>query len=570
MVQYGYRVEELPPEIYKKKLTGTSPGFKVGVAKYSKQARKERLPISRTCSIFMRNQCKPIACPDDLESTVLGMAGRVGVDTPKMHSEICEALKKFTLGFCQEFLTPLDPSVDLSAKWFEEMNQSKARKDELAAAELLVNTEGIDSDLRFLEACGFIKYESYDEYKLHRSIMATADEFKAYCGPIFHSIGDHVFHTCDEFIKTVPVSDRPEYILDRLAHELGKLLNGDATSYEAHFKRVLMESIEFVLYDYMVSLSPLLQERMERIKSVLSGPRKIKFKSVIIKLMAKRLSGEMNTSLGNGFTTMIITKFLAWLKEVIVPLVAEGDDNLATWLHNCRAPTKEEYEALGWLMKVEEPKSVGLASLCGQVFEEGDKIVVCDPRAALADFGWLHKKYVNAGPAVRMQLMRSKALSMVHQYNRCPLLGAFGRRVEFLTRGVVIRKSIMNNFDTYKREALIKAIKDPLPPVLEVPYTTRALVEYLYNIPVSMQLDYEKQFELLQLGSSFEPLWPSPPVWQQCWNDYVARPDEIWAYKGNTYCSEVEEMVRAMGNKTRKFVDSYYDSRLKAPTPNET
>lgn len=466
------------------------------------------------------------------------------------------SIKAFTRSFCEKNLKRLQPGEVDFEEWLKNVNQPQFRKDEMRTAWEAAPHDDPNIVLNSTEVKSFIKDEFYLEEKPARAINARCDWFKCFCGPLFDAIGKQVF-ALEEFIKTVPVADRPADIMDSLYDELGKLINADASSYEAHFIAEVMDAIEFELYRYMTEAVPEYKERMERIMEVLAGQQKLKFKFFTIALMATRMSGEMNTSLGNGFTTLVINLFFAWLRRTQTKLRCEGDDNLSNWIERHKAPTTSDFQALGWIMKVELPDHVWLASFCGNVFDPDDKIVVTDPRVALLTFGWTNKRYVHASDGLLLQLLRSKALSMAHQYNGCPLLSRFARKVVTLTEGVVIRKSVFDSMEAYKRDQARQYAQTPLPDEIVPSLGTRSLVEKLYSIPIAHQLAFESGVEQLELWSSFDYPFEMGTEVETRFETYTSPIDQEW----QAPCEDHDRLKRFLGEfgaATDLFLEDYY------------
>lgn len=422
---YGYRFDEVDPYSLGVDKNKLKPELRIKSCRKSHLSVIPRAPVAASLPVCF-SFAMPKPCPNYPPNVVIALLKRSGTKPPESSTIILKAMSNFVQSFCEHHFVPLEyDSLDFDV-WVEQINQSRARKDELIK-EWYSNPEGCPLlDATLCEILSFIKDEFYEMFKAPRAINARADWFKCFCGPFFDAVSKQVFHM-QYFIKTVPVLERPEVIMDELYDMVSKVLNMDATSYECHFTEDVMQSIEFVLYRFMGSKNARVGERVEKILKVLAGTQKLSFKDVSAEVKATRQSGEMNTSLGNGFTTVMLNLFIAWIRSTKIRLFAEGDDNLSAWQIPELAPTKEDWEEMGWIMKVEEPSSVCEASFCGNVFDPLDRIVVTDPRPALASFGWTGKRYVNANRNTKLQLLKSKGLSMAHQYNGCPLLGAFGR-----------------------------------------------------------------------------------------------------------------------------------------------
>ena len=489
-----------------------------------------RQPLSRSLPIWLRGSAQPQPCPGHKPSWAIGVLRRVATKPPPLNRMFRRQLRHFVRSFCHHVLEPIRPDTDLSVEhWLTNVDYTLSRKASLLKTYRSNLAARVSK--KYTQVDGFVKNESYDEVKAPRLIHSRHDFFKAFSGPLFKAISDGLFKVTDKnswFIKNVPVSDRPQVICDKLFELGAEYISTDYTSYESHFTKEIMSNIEFGLYDFMVKhLSQEEKAKMAFIKEVISGKNRCKYSHGGVTISATRMSGEMNTSLGNGFTNLILTLFLVYRKFVektgiksvpmflsreLVKGFVEGDDGLFVFKPGYR-PTPEDYASVGFTIKVAVTRDLNKASFCGNVFDIVDKVVLTDPIEVLENFGWTKKKYVRAGYSVRMQLLRSRALSMCHQYNGVPIVSALGRRIEFLTRGYSIRDSIIWSEDAYHREKLRTYCNSPLPVERVVTSGTRQLVSELWDVSVESQLSIERSIAHVELdcalmltGFSFKPI----------------------------------------------------------------
>jgi hypothetical protein len=216
-----------------------------------------------------------------------------------------------------------------------------------------------------------------------------------------------------------------------------------------------------------------------------------------------RMSGEMDTSLGNGWCNLVLFMYVLWGKGVnLTDLVdicgfVEGDDGLFALPHKL-LPEERDYVPLGFRIKIIIADELNLASFCGNIFAPGDNIVVTDPVKMLSKLGWCSRKYIGAGRAVQEALLRAKALSIVHQFNGCPILSAAGRRIVELTQNVTFRKDFLKHaFNSYERQW----IREDLPAEKIPSSATRYIVEELYGITIAQQKEIEARISCMEMGA---------------------------------------------------------------------
>lgn len=278
----------------------------------------------------------------------------------------------------------------------------------------------------------------------------------------------------------------------------------DYTSYESHFTKELFEVCEFKLYERKLRKN--FSVLLDHIKTTYAGRNILKNKCFTGEVDARRMSGEMNTSLGNGFTNLMITWFMLWKsgisKEELVSqlyCVVEGDDSL--FANNDKVDFTI-YSDLGITAKPEFHRRIGDASFCGMVFDEEDRVIICDVRKHLVGLGWGDSKYAFSRDIKKQKLIRAKAMSLLWQYPGCPILDAVCRRILYLTRSLDVRNVRLD--DTYKTEVFQRALKNSRELIASaprpIPMRTRILMEEKFGISVNMQMYIEKECASFTLG----------------------------------------------------------------------
>jgi len=415
---------------------------------------------------------------------------------------------------------------DTFETWIRATPYSNARKDELRAKFQKLNCDLSNFASELLKVKSFVKDEAYEEPKHARGINSRTDEFKCLVGPMFQLISVELFKLpC--FIKKIPIEQRPDYIINMLYKVGATYIATDYTSFEAHFDAELFEDCEMQLYEYMVSQhpnGPMFMSALRR--AFISVPNKIFFKLVTMVIVGKRMSGEMNTSLGNGFSNYM---FMLYLCEengnTNVAGTIEGDDGLFSM--EGPALPQDAFIELGLNVKMDIHKDLNLASFCGMVFDLVDRTNITNPIVELVNFGWTGRRYAHSSKSTHMCLLRCKAQSLAYQYPRCPILSAFARKICELTSGydsMSWLESQTNAFNQYELEMVRAATKWFSKSKLdgEPGTATRLLVEQLYGITTQQQLKIEEYICSL---TSIEPL-NSPHIAEHIrpvWNEYYER-----------------------------------------------
>jgi hypothetical protein len=392
----------------------------------------------------------------------------------------------------------------------------------------------------------FLKNEKLEEAKPPRFINAREDFMKALFGPYFQEMSDRV-KKWEYFVKSIADINRPSAMKATLFKEGATYAITDYHSFESQFIKAAMEMIEFEFYKYMLSKLPEGPEIMEVISYVLAGTNRLIFILFDIILEATRMSGEMNTSLGNGFANLMLFLFAVYENNPRATAVGfvEGDDGLFRVEPPEAIPTESQMTSLGFNLKIETTKSFETASFCGKIFDFKDEIIVTDPVKAILKFGWTSRYTIQSSDKYRMQLLRAKALSMLSLYNGCPLLTTFASRIIELTNHINISKKVKSSvtrdyYEGLRFGAVLESDKAGKQyEVKEIPSNTRLLVEKLFNISVSDQIDIERKISNMELG----PVDVIPKhMIPEKWNDYYKQHAVSANEKG--YISHLDDTKR--------------------------
>lgn len=448
-----------------------------------------------------------------------GLTKRLANQTPAVTPQRLHRVRRFARRHLFKQFERVDYADILTfEEWLEGTIYTAKRKNELREVykRLTVEYEN-ERGTEFLErrVGSFVKDEGYPERKVSRWINASPDEFKVIYGPIVHTIEKRLFKH-PSFIKTIPVEDRAQAIYDQIYLEGAEYVETDYTSFEAHFTSDKMKLWhDFVFHSlgidpradsshlpltYEAALNMNIHQQALYCLREVAGLRQLRMNHFgTFSMIARRCSGEMDTSSANGYSNWLMTEFAAHRMGCGVSQVVEGDDGLARY--HGRAPDDQFFLKYGWNIKLLKVRALEEASFCGLRFDPVDRIVVCDIREAIAKFGLTNGRYVSARGKMLVQLTRAKALSLCCQYSQVPMLGALARRALQLTSGVNIRKSIIDSYDLYDRANMLRYVKQkPWEVPFSPPTRTRELVQKLYNITIPDQIAFEKQIMVHRPG----------------------------------------------------------------------
>lgn len=463
---------------------------------YDEVCTQRRPVVAASVGCHYLNGAHPHPCPEDKETMKAGVKKRFAMKPPEPDAELVKQLSCFVANWLKKNLKPVASDSDTSFEtWLDKTPYSLGRKQQLTDR---WNKAGRTLLKKHYKVKSFMKDETYPEFKHARAINSRSDEFKCYTGPIFKLIEKELF-ALDWFIKKIPVSDRPSYIMEKVYKLGSKYAACDYIAFESHFTKLMLETIEFQLYEYMTSELPIGSEFMCHVKSAMSGRNKCYFKHFKVEIDATRMSGEMCTSLGNSFTNLMLFLFAAELSGMTnVRGVVEGDDGLFSG--DGPFPTIEIFKKLGWSIKMEIHDNINTASFCGLIFDMDDRLNVTDPISMILSFGWTTRKYAKAGDKRMKMLLRAKALSYAYQYPMCPIINSVVRYALRMTEGV--RAKLNSDANAYKAEIYRESIDffNRHADVLygKIPMNTRLLVEQKFGVPIENQIIIEEYFDSLK------------------------------------------------------------------------
>jgi hypothetical protein len=475
-----------------------------------------------------------------------GVCKRFGFRPPPHDLSKLAQLREYADGYMRRYLTPLPRGVDVSVEsWLARCPYTSSRK---LALQKLSDELPPDAWLnkRTWRCKSFSKDEFYPEFKYPRTINSRSDIAKVLVGPIFWQISDAVMHHkyngYTPFIKYVSIAERPSYIWTHLRPEARKLFAGDYTAFEALFQHAQMQ-VEIDLYKYMTAAMPedIRTNFWMFLDDRLAGLNVCNFKRFSTKVEATRMSGEMCTSLGNGWFNLMVLRFLLEsLGHTDVQIFVEGDDSIAAYTPTGEPITELHFRELGLVMKVTEPDSINTASFCGIVFHPDDMINVTDPREVLASFGWVSSRYANSKSSKLLALLRAKSLSYLHQYPGCPIiqeLALYGLRC---TAGYDLRWVLSNaSMSQWERMQLEDAVKNfgggyarVQQAVQPVPSSTRVLVEELFGVTSKQQEQIEEYLRGLPGIQPLQLTIDCSPDWSEYYDRFtlvtMPEPESIW------------------------------------------
>lgn len=426
---------------------------------------------------------------------------------PPIDPGLLAEFKEFVRVWLNSNLSPLRPSQVLTFdEWLESAPYSQARKAELRKV-WLEQSGGLPPMRKARRVNAFIKTEAYDlsaagDFKPARWICSRSDNAKVVLGPWMKSI-ERVVYEDPHFIKHVPVCERWKRV-SSLRGGGRRYIITDYTAFEASFASPFMSACECQLYSYMLQN---VQGAGQYVERVLTGVNNIRTRAgVSVDLVGRRMSGDMNTSLGNGFSNLMLMLFFCQKLGSDVQGFVEGDDGV--FAISGELPTPAMFTRLGFDIKLQVVDDPTYGGFCGVVAADGGSIR--DPVRFLSGFAWT--SIVGAGQDTKLQLLRAKALSALYENPSCPLITAIATRALDLTEGVEPRFI----WDGYH-------VPPPVDRPAPCPITpsTRDLYFRLYGLTPSAQIECERRIAAGEALSFLGPLLRHHFNHSLYWNWYI-------------------------------------------------
>jgi hypothetical protein len=417
------------------------------------------------------------------------------------------AIRSFVRHVIRKLLKPLT-QIKTFEQWLDGSNYPSSRKTQLRLIhkQLPQLTSQIRECLKLIRAGNpiparlkktykrvfdvkqFVKAEFYDAVKYPRTINSRSDHYKVLVGPAVSSM-ETVVYQLKYFIKHVPDNLRCQYILDNLTTDAVCTYSCDFTSFEESFVAEVQHAIELQLYSYLLSnfpfeLSLVCQQ---------ADNNSINAKGYSLHAECCRMSGEMTTSLGNGFTNLILNMWQLHQRGepwINYKGVIEGDDSLST---STAYPDETLWTDLGFRAKVIHERGLNTASFCGKIFDTSTLTTIGDPRYYLASAGWTLRN-VNCSEKNRRLLTYVKGVSFMHQFNGCPIVPQLGLRLvkssQVTEPEAAAWFQTTQAFDLYDRARIsdltIPILRDPPP-------SARAIMADCFGVEAHTQSAIEQQ-----------------------------------------------------------------------------
>lgn len=501
---FGFRTDDFLNSELEKQFTAIRENVltSIHITPQDKHRSGKRKIMGVTLPWFLDGACELKADDNDLASMLDGAKHRVGGVVPPVNPYVKRGFKRFVRMWLRKNLIPLDglTKIDLE-EWLAQTNYPETRKEQLRKCYKEEDEKFVRPD--FASLLSFIKDEFYQEPKAFRTINARHDYYKCILGPWIHAIEKQVFKHPD-FIKTIPVADRAKAVYEK--YQPGwHIATTDCTAWEASMGPDIMKAGELQLFKYMSQYIPGSKEFIDCYYKLMFQ-NKLKFNGFVVTVISRRMSGEMSTSVGNGFTDLQIIRYTCHVHKINAYVFVEGDDGI---IISDKPLPEDIFTALGFIVKLDRHTDIRKAKFCSLLFDDEFNLIR-DPIHTMLRLGWTSQLYVNSGPRVLMNLLRLKAISLKCEVPNAPILGPLADRLLYLTRhfsGGLEKFASTAKLNLYERERITTAIKEKVwQKKSQVTNSARMLCEEEFGIHWESQLMIEQHINTMELGSYSNPI----------------------------------------------------------------
>lgn len=390
-------------------IVSTSVLKKSGVVQRKGARPEHRRPIVHQIGAVSTVHILPVSDPDDPKSQEVGVKERILRQPPVPLPDVCKEFALFVSKWLTKHLRDIPELHPTFEDWIENAPYNQNRKKQLK----LQRERG--EERRSWDSCSsFIKREFYTEFKDPRTINSRVDNYKVFAGPWISAIEHDFCPREPSFVKGMTPQERAQRAFERV-HLGSVMFNTDFSRYESQMTKFVIKEIECQLYRRYGMPEYLLKPLYGINKCSLSGVR--------YRVSATRMSGDMNTSLGNGFVNLMVNKFVAHRVGSKIKGVVEGDDGLFA----CYGPmpSAQDYADVGFKITICPMSKIDEGDFCSaKIYELADGSVwtLQDPRRVLLKAGWSFVCPPEATFGMRRQLMNAKSLSIADNNPQCPLL----------------------------------------------------------------------------------------------------------------------------------------------------
>lgn len=432
--------------------------------------------------------------PESKENLYCAFRKRMNPKMPDTDIRELDALSDFVNNWLEQNV-PVLPTLDekeLFNKWIDENKNYTSRKKQRFRRlhQLLYKNEGnYKLPEKYYVVKSFVKREFYEETKNLRFINSRTDEFKVRVGGFIHKL-ESILYENPYFVKYKTVTLLPHLIKKLLNYKW--VLETDYTSFESGFSPEYVTRVEVALFRHCFKNNrPVLNDLMRCYyhstpRGLVPKVEKIYGKGYSMRLRGCRMSGEMWTSLGNGFSNLMNMLYLIDKYHINAFGYVDGDDGIFGM--DSKVLTEVDFEKLGFKIKMQYSEDLSCSSFCGNIFDPTECLQLVPPEQISRLCWTCSAKYINSRRRVKMELLRGKAMSLYCLGKYTPIASVLAKKVIQLTEQYKYRCEFENVWWENQVLSMWSGIEN-----IEITESSRQLYQQRFHIPIQTQL-YLEQF----------------------------------------------------------------------------
>lgn len=264
----------------------------------------------------------------------------------------------------------------------------------------------------------FVKREFYEEMKAARIICKAEDKFVAAVAPVIHACEQVVFHDSHlskYFVKGRTINEQVD-MMRRLGQMTGKFAETDHSRFEANYRDKTFKAIEMQFWKHMLRHNP---KTLDIMMKSYQYDRHLYSRQAVAIFRGTRMSGDLWTSLMNGFTNLVVMKAVAKRVGFTFEGLFEGDDGLCCY--NGPDPTPEDFSYYGFEIKLEVKDEINQCSFLTKIFSPKTNNLLADPETVERVSWTPDPAHFLYGDKSRRRLACEKCVAMLNIYPRTPV-----------------------------------------------------------------------------------------------------------------------------------------------------
>jgi len=385
-------------------------------------------------------------------------------------------------------------------EWLDRSTYTLEEKAEIEEAVKMYIGRPIDKVKEVFSREFFLKAEWYYKINYARGIFPPHALIKGIMGPIVSSVEDLVYTKSTNSIKPF----NPDLKVIKLINKFGNCVTintSDISKMESAYCREFLKLVDGTCLKFFLEF-----EWWSDVDAyVRYVTHKFKFKEhsrcVQFLIACKRFSGEITTSWGHFMLNILIVYYIAFVCNIDVEIIAEGDDNIVCWYGR---PDFTIYAKLGLTVKLQTFDMIGKASFCHVEFNQDTLTRFRCAREILMKLTYTLSKYRNTvNRNMRLGLLKAKTLSCLYEFPRCPIISIVAYN---LYKQVFNYEPIFDwNENSYKK-SLYASLPLAVNKKPEILVADRYIYSELYQLTPETQIILEEASESIRVTDLY---WPA-------------------------------------------------------------